>query len=385
MTFSFTVYLFCVALAIANLVMAAVLLLAPRKARNRKANLTLILLLLCLAASFFIGDILYRTSFFKRYPHLMEYDPFLTLCLGPLLYCYILYQTRPDFRLRPRHLLHLLPLLIYFVLQWEFYTSDAAAKLAYIKQDWSTVPTRIIVASYLREFQLFVYGVVCYRLLVRHGHVIRELASSIEDRQLRWLRNLLLMAAGLFAAWVITNEFGNISDLLGFALLFFSYWVAYHAISQEYIFAKVGAEAVLPIIQQIEEGKEVRYRNSSLTPEDIQGLMERLAAHMAQAKPYLDNDLSLTALAEQLQLNPNHLSQVLNEGVGESFYKFVNRYRVEESKRLLRDPAFAHYNMLGVAYQAGFNAKSTFYKAFKETVGCSPSEFAKNEHNSEYQ
>ncbi|MBD2769194.1 helix-turn-helix transcriptional regulator [Hymenobacter sp. BT664] len=383
MTLSFTVYLFCVALAIANLVMAAILLLALRKARNRKANLTLSLLLLCLAASFFLGDILYRTSFFERYPHLIESDPFLSLCLGPLLYCYILYQTRPDFQLRPRHLLHLLALPGYFLLLWGFYTADAATKLAYLKpENWLTIP-HIVVAPYFKKVQLFGYGVACYWLLVRHGRVMRELVSSIDDRQLRWLRHLLLMAAGLFAVWIVSDEFSDTTsrlgfNMLGFTLLFSSYWVTYHAIAQEYVFAKVGAEAVLPIIQEIEEGKDVRYRNSTLTPADIQGLMERLAAHMAHAKPYLDNDLSLTALAEQLQLNPNHLSQVLNEGFGESFYKFVNRHRVEESQRLLRDPAFANYTMLGIAYKAGFNTSSTFYKAFKDVVGCPPSEFMKN-------
>ncbi|MBD2769864.1 helix-turn-helix transcriptional regulator [Hymenobacter sp. BT664] len=379
MTLSLTVYLFCVSLATANLVMAAVLLLALRKARNRHANRTLSLLMLCLAASFFLGDILYCTPFFEHYPHLIEYDPFLSMCLGPLLYFYILYQTRPDFRLRPRHLLHLLPLPGYFILLWGFYTSDASTKLAYLKlKDWSTIP-HFALAPYFREVQLFAYGVACYRLLVRHGRVMRELVSSIDDQQLRWLRHLLLMAAGLFAVWIVSNEFSNTSNMLGIALLFFSYWVPYHAIAQEYIFAKVGAETVLPIIQKIEEAKEVRYRNSTLSPEDIHGLMERLAGHMAHAKPHLDSDLSLTALAEQVQLNPNHLSQVLNEGFGESFYKFVNRHRVEQSKHLLRDPAFAHYSMLGIAYQAGFSAKSTFYKAFKEAVGCSPSEFMKSE------
>jgi len=378
MPVSLTVYLVCIALAIANLVLAAVLLLALRKARNRPANRTLSVLLLCLAGSFFMGDVFYLTPLFERYPHWVECDVFLTLCLGPLLYGYILYQTRPDFQLSPRQLLHLLPLPLYLCLLWEFYTSDATTKLAYLTPEkWPTIP-HMALATYLCKVQLLGYGVACYRLLVRHGRVIRELASSIEDRQLRWLRNLLLMVGGLFGVWVLASTVSVTGEALGFALLFFSYWVAYHAVSQEYIFATVEAAAVLPIIQAIEEEKETRYRNSTLTPADIQGLMERVAAHMTQAKPYLDNDLSLATLAEQLHLNPNHLSQVLNEGCGESFYKFVNRHRVEESQRLLRDPAYAHFNMLGIAYEAGFNAKSTFYKAFKETVGCSPSEFAKS-------
>jgi len=98
---------------------------------------------------------------------------------------------------------------------------------------------------------------------------------------------------------------------------------------------------------------------------------------MAERKPYLDGDLTLTSLAGQLEINPNQLSQILNEGLGENFYRFISRYRVEEIKRLLLNPAFAHYNILGIAFQAGFSTKSTFNKTFKELTGLSPSEFVK--------
>ena len=105
--------------------------------------------------------------------------------------------------------------------------------------------------------------------------------------------------------------------------------------------------------------------------------MSRLEQYMTNEKPYLSGDLSLTHLAERLAFSPNQLSQILNEGFGENFYRFVNRYRVEESKRLLLDPAFAHYSVLGIAFQAGFSTKSTFNKTFKELTGLAPSEFVK--------
>jgi YesN/AraC family two-component response regulator len=110
----------------------------------------------------------------------------------------------------------------------------------------------------------------------------------------------------------------------------------------------------------------------------MQRRMAQLTQHMAQAKPYLESDLTLTALAKSLDLNPYHLSQVLNEGFGENFYKFINRYRVEESKRLLLNPAFSHYTLLAIASEAGFSSKTTFNKTFKEHTGLTPSEFIKS-------
>jgi AraC-like DNA-binding protein len=97
---------------------------------------------------------------------------------------------------------------------------------------------------------------------------------------------------------------------------------------------------------------------------------------MEKSKSYLKSNLTLTDLAEELQLNPKHLSQVLNEGFNENFYKFVNRYRVEEAKQLLHN-SFEKFSITGIAYEAGFNSKSTFNKAFKEYTGYSPSEYVK--------
>ena len=73
----------------------------------------------------------------------------------------------------------------------------------------------------------------------------------------------------------------------------------------------------------------------------------------------------------------------MNEGFGENFYKFINRFRIEESQRLLLNPAFNHFNILGIAFEAGFNSKATFNKTFKENIGISPSEFVKKHQNEE--
>ena len=370
MNLNTSVYLICIVVAAANLQLTAVLLFTLRKARNRQANRVLGTVLLLLGASF-MTDVLWTMGFFYHYPHLFEYDTPMSLCIGPLVYLYIRYQINPKNRLQPLDLLHLLPLVIYGWLMRDFLFSSAAAKLDMI--DSHGIPNFFLV-QYLKKAQLLLYGVLCYRLLVRHGRVTRELLSNLESRQLQWLKHLLLGAGVLLGVWVISNEISWAQSLLGLTLLGFSYWIAYHALQQESSFAQVATETVLPII---EEEPAVRYRNSSLSKVYLHEAMGKLEQHMLTEKPYLNGDLTLTNLAEQLAFNPNQLSQILNEGFGENFYRFVNRYRVEESKRLLLDPAFEHYNILGIAFQAGFSTKSTFNKTFKELTGLSPSEFVR--------
>jgi AraC-like DNA-binding protein len=99
---------------------------------------------------------------------------------------------------------------------------------------------------------------------------------------------------------------------------------------------------------------------------------------MEKQRPYLDPELSLSALAKELGINRNQLSQSINDGLGENFYDFVNKYRVEEVKRLMADPNKQNYNLLGIAVEAGFKSKSTFNLIFKRFTGLTPTEYKKN-------
>ncbi len=78
-----------------------------------------------------------------------------------------------------------------------------------------------------------------------------------------------------------------------------------------------------------------------------------------------------------MKLRPKLLSQAINEGLGKNFFEFINRYRIEEAKRLLTDPADKKITVLEVLYQVGFNSKSSFNTVFKKQTGLTPSEFKK--------
>jgi AraC-like DNA-binding protein len=69
------------------------------------------------------------------------------------------------------------------------------------------------------------------------------------------------------------------------------------------------------------------------------------------------------------------LSQTINEQLRQSFSEFLNSYRIEEAKRRLRDPAFKHLSILGIAEDVGFNSKSSFNAVFKKHTNLTPSEF----------
>jgi AraC-like DNA-binding protein len=112
---------------------------------------------------------------------------------------------------------------------------------------------------------------------------------------------------------------------------------------------------------------------SGLAPE-LHPWREKLLRLMADEQPWLEPELTLTELAHRLRTHPALLSKVINAGFGQNFNDFVNTYRVAEARRKLADPRFAHYSLVGVALESGFNSKSTFNRVFRKLSGHAPSE-----------
>lgn len=120
-----------------------------------------------------------------------------------------------------------------------------------------------------------------------------------------------------------------------------------------------------------------RYATSKLSPSDANQINSKLLIFMNQEKPYLDNQLSLRLLAERLNVNTNYLSQVINEQHGVNFFEFINKYRVDALKEKLRNPKNQQFTLLSLAFECGFNSKTTFNTAFKKITGVTPSRYVK--------
>ena len=96
---------------------------------------------------------------------------------------------------------------------------------------------------------------------------------------------------------------------------------------------------------------------------------------MKKEKPYYAPELTISELANQVKMPINLLSQTINENLNVHFLDFINGYRVEDVKGKLADPQLSHYTILAIAFESGFNAKSTFYTVFKKHAGVTPSEY----------
>src|SRR5690606_38677089 len=108
-----------------------------------------------------------------------------------------------------------------------------------------------------------------------------------------------------------------------------------------------------------------KYAGSTLKETDAETYAEKLKIYMSEKKPYLNPDLTLPQLAGELNIPSHYLSEVINKNIGQNFFDFINRYRMEEVKTKIINPGYQKYSVLGIAFEAGFNSKSAFNRVFK--------------------
>ncbi|WP_323787033.1 helix-turn-helix transcriptional regulator [Psychroserpens sp.] len=109
--------------------------------------------------------------------------------------------------------------------------------------------------------------------------------------------------------------------------------------------------------------------------------ISRLEDIVYNNKRYLDSNISLDQLSEELQLSKSHLSRIINAELNTNFSGYINSLRVDEAKKLLLNPEFSKYTLVSIGLESGFNSKTTFNNTFKKFTGQTPSQFRKNTTN----
>jgi AraC-like DNA-binding protein len=154
------------------------------------------------------------------------------------------------------------------------------------------------------------------------------------------------------------------------------------------LIAAVGLIIIYPLGQRYHrffqilrtEVKKEKYKKSLLEGKDVTPIMSQLVQLMEEQKLYRDENLTLKNLADCVAMTPHQLSQLLNDRLNTNFSSFVNRYRITEAEQILIDKP--DRPVLAMAFDVGFNNKTSFYDAFSKFNGISPHKFRKDRCNS---
>jgi putative ABC transport system permease protein len=245
--------------------------------------------------------------------------PLFLPALGPLVYLYVRQLTCPDQKLHRKDLLHFCPLLVGF---------------------W--MPAWLVLLS------VVIYLYLSHRLI---EEFYRRLQPVLMDRPRFAFRHLdrSLLLLGLLCA--ISLFYDPFCLTVAFALI------------------RIAAEAML----KPDYGVQLTMPKADTSDAREKG--RRLKEVVAANRLYEDDELTLATLAVKLKIHPHDLSRIINTGLEKNFSDFINEFRVRDIARKMADPAYDPVTLLGIAYESGFNSKTTFNRVFKEMTGKTPVEY----------
>ena len=218
------------------------------------------------------------------------------------------------------------------------------------------------------------YPIGLLLLLIRHVRKYRQWCeenfSTLDDIDVQWIVRYLMMVmlSGMVFYWLCISDCPTRVFTQQWYLIFVLTYT-----TERILYRPDPWQRLRVMAQEAENGE---------TPQEQQyaAYKETMEVWLASEKPYLNPDFQLMDLRQILPLNRTYLSQFINAVYGCSFYHFVNRYRIDEAKRLLSEQP--DMKLKDVSQRCGFSSPNTFTRTFIRETGVTPSEWSGKAHNS---
>ena len=301
--------------------------------------------------------------------------PFRVL-LGPALYFYAHATMSPNKAINRQVWALALsgPVLVILVMLPFIFVISPEEKLALanpLTRDpklWQIAVFTCLSATFV--FILFTVLFLMMALKLHHSHRLQlmERFSEIEQRSLTWFKPVLLIWG---AAWLMYAIEFSLSAL---GWLWFGSGKVLPILEAVALAIFIQKALSQKVLSESEKGlpRANKTRTALLSTEKMQLIASKLERAMIDDKLFLQDNLSLNKLSESISETENHISETLSQFLNTKFFQFVNGFRIEEAKRALQN---SDKLVTTIAFDVGFNSKSTFNTAFKKIVGYSPSAY----------
>jgi AraC-like DNA-binding protein len=355
-------------------------LLEVFKRPSNKQNLCLKGLLLLLLINS-VGELFLYSGAFVYAPNLVGVNGPFRVLLGPVLYFYAYASMSPEKGTNKRMVILALsgPIIVLLGMLPFIFMISPAEKIALALPStrdpelWKIAVFTCLFTTFVFIFYTLLYLVAALKLHNAHRQQLMERFSDIEQRSLDWFRPVLLIWGTVWLMYAVEFSFGAwgwrwfgtgiflpILEVIALAIFI------QKALNQKVLNK---SEMGLTRASQPRQGQT---RAALLSAEKMQLIASKLEIAMKEDKLFLQENLSLNKLSESISETENHISETLSQFLNTKFFQFVNNFRVEEAKKALQDRGKL---ITSIAFDVGFNSKSTFNTAFKKIVGYSPSAY----------
>lgn len=268
-----------------------------------------------------------------------------------LFYLFVSSLFEDEFRLKIRHAVLFLSLNIFCF--YVFVASDIRNQVSIFSKVLFSLP------------QVFYLGLILFTL----GKVLKDKNVDLMESR-REFRVVFSWVTGLYSISVVLMEV--ITKDAGYS-------VQLDLINSSFIFVLVFfiSFRIFQFRDNIFPDGEIQKEEEAEEPLD-EGLLKKLDSLLKDQKVFLQENLTILALAKQLNVPEKKVRRLINKGLGyRNFNEFLNHFRIQEAKFILSDPGKNDLQVLRIAMDLGYGSLAPFNRAFKETVGMTPSDFRK--------
>lgn len=345
------------------------------KKNKSKSDIFLFLWMILNATHLTFFYLLYTDSLYD-YPYLLGLQFPLPLLHGVLLYFYVASVTHQFPKRNIIPLLHLTPTIATIAYLSSFFLLPSEQKILIFKNNgksYEVFQQVLLMAIFISGITYIIWSSLILR---KHKKQIRNQFSDIEEIDLKWLQ---FLTYGLGLVWFLVIVTQN-ETLIYSGVSIFVILIGFFGIQQKNIF--IASKRVIEIAKKEQKTEALitnkkKYINSGLSEKKAAEYYEKLKTLITQEKIFTNAELSLNDLASKLEIHPNYLSEIINKKESKTFYDYINNFRVEEFKRLIAIPENRQFTLMAIAYDCGFNSKSSFNRHFKKTTEQTPSQYVK--------
>ena len=302
---------------------------------------------------------------------------FITFTYGPLMYLYVKFMTKPETKFNWFLLMHFIPFAAFFVVSVIFRTEPLVRDLRTFFINDKLISLRIIYGTSF-FLSITIYSTLSFIEIGRHQRNLKNLVSYTSGiLTLNWLK---IISVIFYMAYFILFILGGL-NMIGNYIPFDPYFVIFGFITLfSFVFSFYSIRQPVIFDQDLKQGHDEKkngekYLKSGLKDKQAKEYLERLISYVGDKKPYLDRDLSIYDLSQATGIPRHYITQILNEKHKKNLYTFINEYRVKEVIERFSNPKYNNYTILAIAFDAGFNSKTTFNAIFKSQTGFTPREF----------
>lgn len=276
---------------------------------------------------------------------------------GPLIFLYINAFIDLGFRIRKKHWLFFLPVIIQFVSSnyiksQNFYWDGSRESLSWLGYNgyrlWMHTPFVLVIT----------FGLISIS--------VKYSVQLLEKEQIKvpWLKKLLI-------SFLIVGLIVPIIALVDFTFFDFAFNPIYiypFYITMAVLIYWMGIMGLIHYKDVIQKAPKLKERTK------LAEIMHLITLAFNEDKDYISQDFTIQSLSQKINHKPYLISQAINQIHGKSFTDYVNELRVAKFEELLQSKKHQHFTLLALAFEAGFSSKASFNRAVRKFTGKSPSE-----------